>query len=234
MSPLLGPGGAPTSDAGASRRAGWTPRRRIRCAVDITDVRTPEPTRSSPTGPRADPFKVGERHVRIRPMRPASRASTSSARAPRCSPLPTGRASPTSKTRVARSRRRGWDLLDYPEKKRKWKVEGGWFDRVTSTCLSFHRPAAESCSRLRWAPKHFKGQASQTSPVRHGVPDLLAKRAGAGLDPLAGKRRRGFRAQRAMIEWSRGPATGQDGRWIAGREHLGDAKPSRPWRGPLL
>lgn len=116
----------------------------------------------------------------------------------------------------------GWDLLDYPEKKRKWKVEGGWHDAgnydmyVPSTA-----PTAQALLMAYEArPELFVDGDLNVPESGNGVPDLLDE-VRWGLDwilsvqePETGA----FRHREAVMQWSPDLPAHKDRtvRWIAG------------------
>ena len=115
----------------------------------------------------------------------------------------------------------GWDLLDYPAKKRKWKVEGGWFDAgnfdmyIPSTAVA----AQSLLLAYEWAPEYFKDKQLNIPESGNGIPDILDETQWGLVwilslqEPDTGA----FRHREAVIEWSpEGPAD-QDmtPRWVA-------------------
>lgn len=114
----------------------------------------------------------------------------------------------------------GWDLLDYPNKKKKWKVEGGWFDAgnfdmyIPSTAVA----AQSLLLAYEWAPEHFKDKQLNIPESGNGTPDILDETRW-GLNWILSLQEPGgaFRHREAVIEWSpEGPAD-QDKtvRWVA-------------------
>src|SRR5262245_62092757 len=104
----------------------------------------------------------------------------------------------------------GWDLEDYPAKKRKWKMEAGWFDAgnfdmyVPSTA-----PAAqELLYAFEWAPKSFDDATLNIPESGNGIPDILDETRWGLLWVLAMQEDGGaFRSREAVMEWSpEGPA----------------------------
>jgi len=123
----------------------------------------------------------------------------------------------------------GWDLEDYPAKKRKWKMEAGWFDAgnfdmyVPSTA-----PAAQELMlAYEWAPKSFDDSSLNIPESGNGIPDILDETRWGLLWVLSMQEDGGaFRSREAVMEWSpEGPAD-QDTtvRWVAGVSSAGTAK----------
>jgi endoglucanase len=114
----------------------------------------------------------------------------------------------------------GWDLLDYPNKKKKWKVEGGWHDAgnfdmyIPSTAVA----AQSLLLAYEWAPEKFKDKALNIPESGNGIPDILDETKWGLIWILSLQEGNGsFRHREAVIEWSpEGPAD-QDKtvRWIA-------------------
>ena len=144
--------------------------------VDITDLRKPGTYKIVSDGAESDPFQVGEHLYDLAVT--AGLKSFYFQRTRTALPAPYATWEGNSYIRKAASHVHedvGWDLLDYPEKKRKWKVEGGWFDAgnfdmyVPSTA-----PAAESLlAAYEWAPEHFKDKQLNIPESGNGIPDIL-------------------------------------------------------------
>ncbi|HEY2731589.1 MAG TPA: glycoside hydrolase family 9 protein [Polyangia bacterium] len=198
--------------------------------VDITGLRTPGTYTIVADGAESDPFQVAQGlydHAITAGIKSFYFQRTRTALLP---PFATWEGnSYIRKTASHVHADVGWDLLDYPAKKRKWKVEGGWFDAgnfdmyVPSTA-----PAAESLlAAYEWAPEHFKDKQLNIPESGNGIPDLLDE-ARWGLVWVLSLQEDGgaFRAREAMIEWSpEGPADeDKTVRWIAGVSSAGTAK----------
>jgi endoglucanase len=123
----------------------------------------------------------------------------------------------------------GWDLVDYPEKKRRWKVEGGWHDAgnydmyVPSTA-----PAAQTLLlAYEWAPALFDDKSVNIPESGNGIPDILDETRWGLVWILSVQEASGaFRHREAVMEWSpEGPADqDQTVRWIAGVSTAATAK----------
>lgn len=123
----------------------------------------------------------------------------------------------------------GWDLNDYPGKKRKWKLEGGWHDAgnfdmyVPSTA-----PSAQALlMAYEWAPDRF-GDAVLTIPESgNGIPDILDE-ARWGLVWVLSMQEPGgaFRHRESVMQWTKeGPADeDRSTRWVAGVSTSATAK----------
>ena len=199
--------------------------------VDISDLRKPGTYKIVSDGAESDPFQVGEHLYDLAVT--AGLKSFYFQRTRTALPAPYATWEGSSYIRKAASHVHedvGWDLLDYPEKKRKWKVEGGWFDAgnfdmyVPSTA-----PAAQSLlAAYEWAPEHFKDKQLNIPESGNGIPDILDE-ARWGLIWILSVQEQdtgAFRAREAMIEWSpEGPADeDKTVRWIAGVSTSGTAK----------
>jgi endoglucanase len=123
----------------------------------------------------------------------------------------------------------GWDLLDFPKKKRKWKVEGGWFDAgnfdmyIPSTAVA----AQTLLLAYEWAPDHFGDKQLNIPESGNGIPDLLDETRWGLIWILSLQEPSGvFRASEAMIDWSpEGPADQDKSvRWISGPSSSATAK----------
>ena len=115
----------------------------------------------------------------------------------------------------------GWDLSDYPEKKRKWAVEGGWHDAGN---FEMYIPStAPSAQALLMAyevrPDVFGDKALNVPESGNKIPDILDE-AKWGLDWILSMQDEsgGFRHREAIMKWSaQGPADKEKtARWIAG------------------
>ncbi len=123
----------------------------------------------------------------------------------------------------------GWDLEDYPEKKRRWKVEGGWHDAgnfdmyVPSTA-----PSAQTLlMAYEWAPDAFDDRTANIPESGNGIPDVLDE-ARWGLIWVLSMQEPGgaFRHREAVMGWGTPMAADQDMsvRWIAGISTAATAK----------
>jgi endoglucanase len=123
----------------------------------------------------------------------------------------------------------GWDLEDYPAKKHKFKVEGGWHDAgnfdmyVPSTA-----PTAQALlMAYDWAPEKWKDKELNIPESGNGIPDILDETKWGLIWVLSMQVESGaFRHREAVMESSpEGPAD-QDmsDRWIAGVSSAGTAK----------
>jgi endoglucanase len=123
----------------------------------------------------------------------------------------------------------GWDLLDHPAKKRKWKVVAGWHDAgnydmyVPSTAPSAHALLLA----YAWAPARWSDGQLDIPESRNGVPDLLDE-ARWGLDWVLSMQEPSgaFRHREAVMEYSPEVPADQDTttRWIAGPSSSATAK----------
>lgn len=124
----------------------------------------------------------------------------------------------------------GWDLLDYPEKKRRWKVAGGWHDAgnydmyVPSTA-----PTAQALLMAYEARPRAFGDSDLSIPEGgNGIPDVLDE-ARWGLDWVLSVQEAdtgAFRHREAVMEWSPELPAHEDRtvRWIAGPSTAATAK----------
>ncbi len=123
----------------------------------------------------------------------------------------------------------GWDLLDYPAKKRKWKIEGGWFDAgnydmyIPSTAVA----AQTLLAAYEWAPDQFRDKQVNIPESGNGIPDILDETRWGLIWILSLQEPSGvFRAREAVIDtWPEGPAD-QDRtpRWVSGPSSAATAK----------
>jgi endoglucanase len=124
----------------------------------------------------------------------------------------------------------GWDLEDYPQKKRKWNVLAGWHDAgnydmyVPSTA-----PTAQALLMAYEAhPEVFRDGDLNIPESKNGVPDVLDE-AKWGLDwvlSVQEKESGAFRTREAVMQWSPDLPADQDRteRWIAGPSTSSTAK----------
>jgi len=115
----------------------------------------------------------------------------------------------------------GWDLEDYPARKRRWKVDAGWHDAgnfdmyVDSTA-----PTAQALLiAYEWDRGRFTDGQMVIPESGNGAPDLLDE-ARWGLRWILSMQEEGgaFRHREAVMKWSpEGPADAdRTVRWIAG------------------
>lgn len=123
----------------------------------------------------------------------------------------------------------GWDLLDYPSKKRKWTVEGGWHDAGN---FDMYVPSTAPTSlALLMAyeanPSLFADGQLNIPESGNGVPDLLDEARWGLIWVLSLQDESGvFRANEAVVKWSpEGPADKDTTeRWIGGPSSSATAK----------
>jgi endoglucanase len=124
----------------------------------------------------------------------------------------------------------GWDFKDYPDKKTKRKVEGGWHDAgnyemyVPSTA-----PTAQALLMAYEAhPELFKDGDLQIPESANKIPDILdeVKWGLVWVLSLQEPRTGGFRAREAVYDWSENvpPQDERKARWIAGVGSASTAK----------
>jgi endoglucanase len=123
----------------------------------------------------------------------------------------------------------GWDLLDYPQKKRKWKMEGGWMDAgnfdmyVPSTGVA----AQTLLAAYEWAPERFTDKQLNIPESGNGIPDILDETRWALIWILSMQEPGGaFRAREAVNDTSPELPADQDRtvRWVSGPSSAGTAK----------
>jgi endoglucanase len=123
----------------------------------------------------------------------------------------------------------GWDLLDYPDKKRKWKIEGGWFDAgnfdmyIPSTAVA----AQTLLAAYDWSPDQFHDKQLNIPESGNGIPDILDETRWGLIWILSLQEPNGvFRAREAVIQWSpEGPADeDKTVRWVSGASSAATAK----------
>jgi endoglucanase len=104
----------------------------------------------------------------------------------------------------------GWDLVEHPAKKKRWKNEGGWHDAgnfdmyIPSTAVA----AQTLLLAYEWAPALFPDKQVNIPESGNGASDLLDE-VKFGLIWILSMQEPGggFRHRDAMIEWSpEGPA----------------------------
>jgi endoglucanase len=113
----------------------------------------------------------------------------------------------------------GWDLNDYPKKKKRWKQEGGWHDAgnfdmyIPSTAVA----AQTLLLAYEWAPAQFPDKQLTIPESGNGASDLLDETK-YGLVWILSLQEPGgaFRHRDAMIEWSPEGAADADKtvRWV--------------------
>jgi endoglucanase len=123
----------------------------------------------------------------------------------------------------------GWDLNDYPAKKHKFKVEGGWHDAgnydmyVPSTA-----PSAQTLlMAYEWNPKAFDDRSLVIPESGNGIPDILDETKWGLVWVLSVQDDSGaFRHREAVMEFSPELPADEDKtvRWIAGVSTAATAK----------
>lgn len=123
----------------------------------------------------------------------------------------------------------GWDLLDFPAKKRKWTVEGGWHDAGNfDMYIPSTAPTSQALLMAYEAnPKLFADNQLNIPESGNGVPDILDETRWGLVWILSLQEDSGvFRANEAVVKWTpEGPAdTDKTERWIAGPSSSATAK----------
>ncbi|HTJ42248.1 MAG TPA: glycoside hydrolase family 9 protein [Kofleriaceae bacterium] len=123
----------------------------------------------------------------------------------------------------------GWDLLDYPDKKKKWKMEGGWHDAgnydmyVPSTAPT----AYALLLAYEWAPDAFDDKSDNIPESGNGIPDVLDETKWGLVWILSMQEPNGvFRHREAVMDSSPEVPADQDTsvRWVAGPSTAATAK----------
>jgi len=115
----------------------------------------------------------------------------------------------------------GWDFETYPEKKKKWRLEGGWHDAGNfEIYLSSAAPAAQTLlMAFEDHPELFSDGELAIPESKNKIPDLLDE-AAWGLRWVLSMQEPGgaFRAREAVYDWSEnGPADRErKARWVSG------------------
>ncbi len=123
----------------------------------------------------------------------------------------------------------GWDLTDYPEKKRRFRLEGGWHDAGNfDIYVPSLAPSAQALLlAYEWAPERFTDGALDLPESGNGAPDLLDEIKWGLRWLLSMQEPEGaFRHRESVTGTSpEGPAD-QDStvRWVAGISTAGTAK----------
>ncbi len=123
----------------------------------------------------------------------------------------------------------GWDLTSYPQKKRKWELQGGWHDAgnydmyVPSTA-----PSAQALlMAYEWAPTAFDDRSLNNPESGNGVPDILDEVKWGLIWILSMQESTGaFRHREAVMAYSPEVPADQDKevRWVAGPSSSATAK----------
>jgi endoglucanase len=123
----------------------------------------------------------------------------------------------------------GWDILDYPKKKRKWKVEAGWHDAGN---FDMYIPSTAPSAQVLllaylWNPGAFDDKSLNIPESGNGIPDILDETKW-GLDWILSLQEGdgSFRHSESVMEWSpEGPADkDMSERWIMGVSSSATAK----------
>jgi len=123
----------------------------------------------------------------------------------------------------------GWDLLDYPAKKRKWKVEGGWHDAGNyDMYIPSTGPSAQALlMAYQWAPELFDDKSLRNPESGNKIPDILDEVRWGLIWILSIQEKNGaFRHREAVMKWSPEKPADEDRtvRWIAGVSTSATAK----------
>ncbi len=142
----------------------------------------------------------------------------------------------------------GWDLEDYPAKKRKWNVEGGWHDAGNyDMYIPSTAPTAQGLlMAYEWNPSLFLDGQLNIPESGNKIPDLLDEARWGLIWVLSMQEESGaFRHREAVMKWSPEKPADEDRtvRWIAGVSTAATAKAVaalalaarvyKPWDGPF-
>lgn len=198
----------------ASRDATWH--------VDFSRLKTPGHYHLEVGEQKSDPFWIGP-HV----YRPVMLAALKQFYLQRCrtkleAPYATWEGDDYSRSAPCHAHDDvGWDYTDYPQKKRKWRVEAGWHDAGNySQYVPSTAPSAQALlAAYERHPELFHDQDLNIPESGNKAPDILDE-ARYGLrwllsmqDPETGA----LRGREAVFDWDEGKA--QDDRkvrWVAG------------------
>jgi endoglucanase len=115
----------------------------------------------------------------------------------------------------------GWDYESYPEKKKKWKLEGGWHDAGNyEMYIPSTGPTAQGLLlAFETHPELFKDGDLDIPESGNKIPDLLDEVAW-GLRWILSLQEEGgaFRAREAVYDWSdsKPPDQERKARWVSG------------------
>src|SRR6185295_17354121 len=97
--------------------------------VDFSELKTPGRYTLEGAGAKSDPFQIGESLYALTLKAGMKHFYLQRCRTPLVEPYATWEGkSYTRQGKCHAHEQIGWDLLDYPKKLRKWKVEAGWHD----------------------------------------------------------------------------------------------------------
>jgi endoglucanase len=115
----------------------------------------------------------------------------------------------------------GWDLNDFPDKKTRWKVEGGWHDAGNyDMYIPSTGPTAQALLfAYEWSPDAFDDKSDNIPESGNGIPDVLDEAKWGIVWVLSVQEPGGaFRMREAVTDTSPELPADQDDttRWISG------------------
>jgi endoglucanase len=198
--------------------------------VDFSDLKTPGTYVLESAGAKSDPFKIGDDVHQVALLAGLKSFYFQRTRTALEKPFAVWEGDEYLRKKPSHVHDDvGWDLLDHPEKKRKWKVEAGWHDAgnfdmyVPSTA-----PSAQTLLyAYEWSPDAFDDKAVVIPESGNRIPDVLDEARWGLRWVLSMQEDNGaFRHREAVMETSPELPADEDMtvRWIAGISTAGTAK----------
>jgi len=198
--------------------------------VDFTEVHEPGSYTVTGEGARSDRFVIGETVYDEALVAGLKSFYFQRTRMPLVKPYAVWKGDAYTRAKASHVHKDvGWDLMDYPEKKHRFQVEGGWHDAgnfdmyVPSTA-----PSAETLLlAYEWAPSAFDDRTVNIPESGNGIPDVLDEARWGLLWVLSMQEPGGaFRHREAVMGWGTDMPADEDFsvRWIAGVSTSATAK----------
>jgi endoglucanase len=200
--------------------------------VDLSELKTPGTYKLASDGAESDPFQIGDAHLYDEALQAGLKSFYfQRTRTALVEPYAVWKGDKFLRKGISHAHKDvGWDLNDYPEKKHKWDVEGGWFDAGNfDMYIPSTGPTAQALLfAYEWSPDAFDDKTDNIPESGNGIPDILDETKWGLVwilsvqEPDTGV----FRMREAVIETSpEGPADQDTSvRWISGPSTAATAK----------
>ena len=198
--------------------------------VDLSELRTPGTYNLASAGAESDTFQIGDKIYDEALVAGLKSFYFQRTRTALDEPYATWKGDKYLRPGVSHAHKDvGWDLNDFPEKKFRWKVEGGWHDAgnydmyVPST-----GPTAQALLfAYEWSPDAFDDRSDNIPESGNGIPDVLDEAKWGIVWVLSVQEPSGvFRLREAVTGTSPELPADQDDtvRWISGPSSAATAK----------
>jgi endoglucanase len=198
--------------------------------VDLSSLKTPGTYKLASAGAESDPFQIGDQIYDEALLAGLKSFYLQRTRTALVEPFAAWKGDKYLRKGVSHVHKDvGWDMNDYPEKKFRWKVEGGWHDAGNyDMYIPSTGPTAQALLfAYEWAPDAFDDKKDNIPESGNGIPDILDETKWGLVWILSIQEPGGaFRMREAVTDTSPELPADQDMtvRWISGPSTAATAK----------